>query len=222
MSVTVSRSGTPSAGVVLAYYAPAQVRTAAVRCAAVDPGLPGEPRLGLALSGGGHRAAVWAAGAVLGLVDAGEAKHIVSASSVSGGSIANGVIVASGDLRSASRADVEAWLKPGLQQWAHSGLFFSGPSTDRWVAGTLGLLIAALAAVVAALTATVSASRELGDVNGHLGVGRSARRAWWCSSVCSRGGCPRRSSPSPCSSAPCWWGRSRSSPSPPRRRRRGG
>ena len=160
VSVTVSRSGTPSAGVALAYYAPAQVGTAAVRCAAVDPGLPGEPRLGLALSGGGHRAAVWAAGAVLGLVDAGEAKHIVSASSVSGGSIANGVIVASGDLRSASRADVEAWLKPGLQQWAHSGLFFSGPSTDRWVAGTLGLLIAALAAVVAALTATVSASRS--------------------------------------------------------------
>lgn len=126
----------------------------------MDPGLPGEPRLGLALSGGGHRAAVWAAGAVLGLVDADQAKHIVSASSVSGGSIANGVIVASGDLRSASRADVETWLKPGLQQWAYSGLFFSGPSTDRWVAGTLGLLIAALAAVVAALTATISASRS--------------------------------------------------------------
>jgi hypothetical protein len=113
----------------------------------------------LALSGGGHRAAVWAAGAVLGLVDADQAKHVVSASSVSGGSIANGVIVASGDLRSASRADMEAWLKPGLQQWAHSGLFFSGPATDRWVAGTLGLLVASLASVVAALTATISASR---------------------------------------------------------------
>ena len=64
-----------------------------------------------------------------GLVDAGAAPHVVSMSSVSGGSIANGVVVASGDLRRASRGDVESWLQPGLRQWAHDGLFFSGPST---------------------------------------------------------------------------------------------
>ena len=115
--------------------------------------------MGLALSGGGHRAAVWAAGAVLGLVDAGAAPHVVSMSSVSGGSIANGVFLASGDVRSASRGDVEGWLKPGLRQWAHDGLFFSGPSTDKWVAGTLGYVVAAMAGLIAALVATISASR---------------------------------------------------------------
>ena len=115
--------------------------------------------MGLALSGGGHRAAVWAAGAVLGLVDAGAAPKVVSISSVSGGSIANGVIVASGDLQGASRADFESWLRPGLRQWAHEGLFFSGPSTDKWVAGTLGMVIAAVAGLMAALVATISASR---------------------------------------------------------------
>ncbi len=115
--------------------------------------------MGLALSGGGHRAAAWAAGAVLGLVDAGAAPHVVSMSSVSGGSIANGVFLASGDVRAASRGDVESWLKPGLRQWAHDGLFFSGPSTNKWVAGTLGYVVAALAGLIAALVATISASR---------------------------------------------------------------
>ncbi len=115
--------------------------------------------MGLALSGGGHRATVWAAGAVLGLVDAGAAPRVVSMSSVSGGSIANGVILASGDLRTASREDFEDRLKPGLRQWAHEGLFFSGPSTDKWVAGTLGFLIASLSTLIAAIVATISASR---------------------------------------------------------------
>jgi predicted acylesterase/phospholipase RssA len=119
----------------------------------------GRARLGLALSGGGHRAACWAAGAVLGVVDAGVADDVVSIASVSGGSIANGVIASGGDLRSADRAEVESWLKPGLRQWAHIGLFFPGRATDSWVASTLGLAAAAVAGLVAALVATVAGSR---------------------------------------------------------------
>lgn len=44
----------------------------------------------IALSGGGHRAALFAAGALLGIVDANAHLNTVSISSVSGGSLANG------------------------------------------------------------------------------------------------------------------------------------
>ena len=48
-------------------------------------------RIGVALSGGGHRATVWA-WVLPYLVDAGKHRDVVSISSVSGGSIANGVV----------------------------------------------------------------------------------------------------------------------------------
>ena len=118
-----------------------------------------DDRLGLALSGGGHRASCWAAGAVLGIVDAQLNERIVSISSVSGGSITNGVLAAGGDLRAAGRDQVEESLRPGLRQWAHKGLFFPGSATDGWTAITLGWLAAAVGAVTAALLATLAASR---------------------------------------------------------------
>jgi hypothetical protein len=94
------------------------------------------------------------------LVDADAAKDVISVASVSGGSIANGVIAVGGDLRSADRRDAEAWLAPGLHQWAHDGRFFPGPSTDSWVAATLGFVALAISALVAAAAATVGASRS--------------------------------------------------------------
>ena len=119
-----------------------------------------DPRLGVALSGGGHRAACWSAGAVLGLVDAGAAGGVASVSSVSGGSIANGVIARGGDLRTAGRDDLEAWLAPGLRQWAHDGLFFPGVKTDSWVGTTIGLVVLAIGGLLSALAATVVGGRE--------------------------------------------------------------
>jgi hypothetical protein len=71
----------------------------------------------------------------------------------------NGVLVAAGDVRTADRATVEAWLEPGLAQWAHSGLFFPGPSTDGWVGTTLALVAAVVGGLVAAIVATYSAGR---------------------------------------------------------------
>jgi hypothetical protein len=120
-----------------------------------------DPRLGVALSGGGHRAACWGAGAVLGLVDAGATGGVASVSSVSGGSIANGVLARGGDLRAAGRGDVEAWLAPGLRQWAHDGLFFPGLRTDAWVGTTIGLVVLAVGGLLAALAASVAAARSL-------------------------------------------------------------
>ena len=43
-------------------------------------------------TGGGHRATVWGAGTILAVSDAGLAHDVTSVSSVSGGSITNGVI----------------------------------------------------------------------------------------------------------------------------------
>ena len=121
-----------------------------------------DPRLGVALSGGGHRAACWGAGAVLGLVDAGATGGVASISSVSGGSIANGVIARGGDLRTAGRDDLESWLAPGLRQWAHDGLFFPGTRTDPWVGTTIGLVVLAIGGLLSALAASIVAGREWG------------------------------------------------------------
>ena len=122
-----------------------------------------DQRIGIALSGGGHRAASWAAGAVLGLTDAGVAGDVVSVASVSGGSIANGVVATGGDLRAGDRAAVEGWLRPGLRRWAHDGLFFNGPATDGWVAMTLAAAVLAVLGVLAAAAATLGAGREWAD-----------------------------------------------------------
>jgi len=51
-------------------------------------------RIGVALSGGGHRAGAWALGALLYLADAGLLDQVASIASVSGGSITNGYLAA--------------------------------------------------------------------------------------------------------------------------------
>ena len=122
-------------------------------------GAEGDRRLGVALSGGGHRAACWSAGAVLGLVDAGVGDRIVSISSVSGGSITNGMLAAGDPAWRTDRAALESALAPGLHQWARDGLFFHGPATDTWVGATLGLVVAAVGGLLAAVAASIAAGR---------------------------------------------------------------
>lgn len=51
-----------------------------------------ERRIGVALSGGGYRAGAWGLGVLLYLADAGVHRRVVTASSVSGGSITNAVV----------------------------------------------------------------------------------------------------------------------------------
>jgi hypothetical protein len=51
-----------------------------------------ERRIGVALSGGGYRAGAWGLGVLLYLADAGLHRRVVTASSVSGGSITNAVV----------------------------------------------------------------------------------------------------------------------------------
>jgi len=112
--------------------------------------------VGIALSGGGHRAALFAAGALLGIVDAGEHLNTVSISSVSGGSLTNGVVARGGDFTTMTRTQLEETLRPGIRIFCHDGLFFPGPKTDRyvaWVFFLFGLFAATLGSAVVALIA---------------------------------------------------------------------
>src|SRR5213596_991159 len=65
------------------------------------------PKIGLALSGGGHRASLFALGVLLYLTDAQKNRDVVSMASVSGGSITNGYFAQS---RGYHRLDVEQGL----------------------------------------------------------------------------------------------------------------
>jgi hypothetical protein len=92
------------------------------------------------LSGGGHRASVWAAGLLLYLADAGRNGDVGAIASVSGGSITNGVVAQQMDYRQARADEVRDGLGPLLHHIAYTGLFFWGPSTNRYVITVLGVL----------------------------------------------------------------------------------
>src|SRR6266536_427489 len=96
-------------------------------------------RIGVALSGGGHRASVWGAGLLLYLADAGRHREIGVIASVSGGSITNGVVAHEMDYRQASAADVRAGVRSLLRHIAYTGLFFWGPSTNLYVVTVLAI-----------------------------------------------------------------------------------
>lgn len=97
-------------------------------------------RIGVALSGGGHRASAWGAGLLLYLADVGRHCDVGAIASVSGGSVTNGVVAHEMDYRQASAADVRAMLRPLLRHIAYTGLFFWGPSTNFYVATVLAVL----------------------------------------------------------------------------------
>jgi hypothetical protein len=115
-------------------------------------------RIGVALSGGGHRATVWALGTLLYLTDAGQHRRVGTITSVSGGSIANGVIARHVDYTQADGAALRAAITPLLHHIAHEGLFFFGPATNAYVYTVLGLA----GLTVAALLATVVVSNAAG------------------------------------------------------------
>ena len=117
--------------------------------------------LGVALSGGGHRAALWASGALLGLTDTGTNIDLVSVASVSGGSLANGLAAAAPhDLASTTTSALEDALRPGFRQWARTGLFFTGPATDGYIRSFVFQVGVLLTALVAAIDVFAAAGRE--------------------------------------------------------------
>src|SRR5436190_15312927 len=102
-------------------------------------------RLTVAMSGGGHRACVFALGVMLYLAEAGRTGTITSISSVSGGSFANGAIANELDLTSCSADDVERVVARVARRVAHKGVLFAAPIVVAYLAG---LLLFALAVAV--------------------------------------------------------------------------
>jgi predicted acylesterase/phospholipase RssA len=105
--------------------------------------------IGIAISGGGHRATLWGLGPLLYLVDAGKHSEVAAISSVSGGSITNGVIAHEMDLTETEPADFDGKVAGLVRHVANTGLFFWGPATNAYVVsllvgaglGLLGLVV---------------------------------------------------------------------------------
>lgn len=114
--------------------------------------------IGVAMSGGGHRASVWGTGVLAAVVDAGLGGDVVSVSSVSGGSITNGVVAQNLDLRTATSDQFDAAVRDSLVNYARVGLFPAGPLTKGYLRLLVAVLVAAVALTVALLVAFVAAA----------------------------------------------------------------
>lgn len=139
--------------------------------------------IGVALSGGGHRATLWGLGALLYLVDAGKGSDIACVSSVSGGSLANAWVGLRVDLRSATPAEFRRETRPVAMAAATGGTVWAAPLTFAY----LGLVAAILVAAVVLsffLRGWTSAAMWIGVI---LAVGWLAQqRAWVCAKAFDR------------------------------------
>jgi NTE family protein len=105
------------------------------------------PRTGVALSGGGHRATLFGIGVLQYLADAGVNREVVSISSVSGGSIANGFVGQQVDYGDVDGDKFQAAVtEPICRQIATKGTLFGARLTKLYLAA---LVLGGLAAVVA-------------------------------------------------------------------------
>jgi predicted acylesterase/phospholipase RssA len=131
-----------------------------------------EREVGVAVSGGGHRATVFGLGALLALVDAGLNRRVTSISSVSGGSIANGVAMTGPDFGTATTEEFEAAIGPALRNIAARGVLLKkAPATAGYlralvVAAALGALgvVAAIAFAVARIWIDAVAALAIGVI----------------------------------------------------------
>jgi predicted acylesterase/phospholipase RssA len=97
--------------------------------------------IGVAFSGGGHRATVFSFGAALALSDTGLNQHVRSISSVSGGSIANGVLLVGGDYGVSEPAQVRAVVARASKAIAERGILLGRAPAKPSKLGTLKTLI---------------------------------------------------------------------------------
>jgi predicted acylesterase/phospholipase RssA len=105
----------------------------------------------VAISGGGHRATLWGLGALFYLVDADKHREVAAISSVSGGSIANGVVAQEVDLPHTDAATFDAKVARLVRHIAHVGLFFWGPATNAYVLSLFALVALGLSIAVAGI-----------------------------------------------------------------------
>lgn len=95
----------------------------------------------VSLSGGGHRAAIFGAGALLYLMDADKGAELSCVASVSGGSLPTPQL--SSDLRTTDAAAFRERLRPLIQACSTKGTVWSAPLTIGYLA--FGVLVLAIA-----------------------------------------------------------------------------
>ncbi|MGH9242757.1 MAG: hypothetical protein ACRD29_00210 [Acidimicrobiales bacterium] len=105
--------------------------------------------IAVAISGGGHRASLFGLGALLYLVDAGKGPELATISSISGGSITNGYVGVTTDIRAVAPADFWRGMKPFARQVATVGTLFASPLTVAYL--VLGSVIMVAAVVLTVL-----------------------------------------------------------------------
>jgi hypothetical protein len=108
-----------------------------------------ERDVGIAISGGGHRATVFGLGALLAVVDSGLNREVASISSVSGGSIANGITMTGPDYGTVDGATFEAHISPALRAIATRGVLGrSAPRTAGYLRFLVIFAVASLAGIL--------------------------------------------------------------------------
>jgi predicted acylesterase/phospholipase RssA len=102
----------------------------------------------IALSGGGHRAALFSLGALMYLVDAGVNRQVSSIASVSGGSLANGVVAKEVDFDSTTPSEFTTAITPLIGMCANSGTVQWAAATKRWIAKLMLALAVSIASIL--------------------------------------------------------------------------
>lgn len=105
---------------------------------ASDAPNPAQTDVAVALSGGGHRAALFGLGALLYLADAGVNRRVASIASVSGGSMANGYVAQEVDYRAADAESFSDVIAPLAYRLCQGGTLFASGFTRLYL-GVLGL-----------------------------------------------------------------------------------
>jgi predicted acylesterase/phospholipase RssA len=136
--------------------------------------------IGVAISGGGHRATLWGLGVLLALVDLDLNRRVSVISSVSGGSIANGIVGLRTDYRAVNPEGMRDAVRPPIRHIVDDGLFFYGRNTNRFLAGALSAA-AATAAVWGLIAAILAyqAARALLDLVGWVEGGTLQTLTVW-------------------------------------------
>lgn len=93
--------------------------------------------IGVALSGGGHRAALFGLGVLLYLVDAEKNREVTSIASVSGGSLTNGVVAQSSDYRQTSADGFAEVARDIAATIVGRGTLWATPLTKLYLAALL-------------------------------------------------------------------------------------
>jgi predicted acylesterase/phospholipase RssA len=100
--------------------------------------------IGVAISGGGHRASLFGLGALLYLIDADKGRQLGSVASVSGGSITNAFIGGVTDLTSVTRQEMWHHARTLASQIVRRGTLWAAPLTYVYLLTIALLLIAAV------------------------------------------------------------------------------